>query len=101
MSQLHAIRDMFPTAIIALSPSVPSYDSGSIAAAVSIAREVGGPVMFPLNAHGVTPDVVTAFRRGGRVAIWNNPDPRHPLDIVAETAKFRSWGVDGMIDLRN
>jgi len=60
---------------------------------------VGQPVMFPLRWDLVGPNVIAALRPFGKIAIWN--DPRiAPGNIVEETRRLRSIGVDGMIDLR-
>ncbi len=98
--ELQTIRSKFPESIINLSPNATLYSPGVIDAMVGLAKQVGGPIMFPLNAMFVTPRVVEGFKRGGRVAIWNNPTVWRPRDVAKTTARLRSWGVDGMIDLR-
>jgi len=99
--QLLALRTQFPQAIINLSPVGHVYSDAAITAAVTLAKHIGGPIMFPLDAERVTPSIITKFRRGGRVAIWNDPSRWVPRDIATATRVFREWGVDGMIDLRS
>lgn len=101
LSTLKALRTLFPKATLNLSPRVSAYTPPAIDALVAAGQAVGGPVMFPLNAALVTPEVVAGLKPGGRVAIWNDPSTFDPPDLAAAAARFRSWGVDGMIDLRH
>lgn len=98
---LREVRRRYPNATINLSPDVLRYSVGNIRRAVAIARAIGGPIMFPLDASKLNPAIVQAFRAGGKVAVWNNPGSWRPGDIAVVTARLRSWGVDGTIDLRN
>lgn len=100
LAVLRRIRARFPRAILSLSPSHRPYDSAAARAAVALASAVGGPVSFPLDAAYITADLVRAFRRGGRVSVWNEPRRTPVQDIASATARLRAWGVDGMIDLR-
>jgi hypothetical protein len=100
-SKLKDLRAQFPNVILNLSPSRDTYTPEMIDYCVKTANEVGGPIMFPLNAQYVTPEIVKGFKAGGKVALYNNPTQWDPGNIAAATAKFRSWGVDGMIDLRH
>jgi hypothetical protein len=101
MAIMQELRREFPRSVINLSLSHTPYDDRTITQALDVARQVGGPIMFPLDARFVTPAVVQKFRLGGRVAIWNSPVTYNPTNIPADIAKFRAWGVDGMIDLRS
>ena len=100
-ARLKKIREAFPNAVIALSPSSDGpYDEKAIAQIARYSKEAGAPVMFPLRADLVTPGTVMALKPYGKVAIWNDLGTWSPADIAKEEARFRSWGVDGMIDLR-
>lgn len=96
---LQAIRRAFPDAIVNLSPvSDADLTPADLAELQVAARLVGGNVMFPIRLDLLTPDVVSALRPFGRVAIWNQPqlwDPRPD-----ERTRLRAQGVDGIIDLR-
>ena len=100
LQQLRHIRAVLPTCVINIDPGPAPYERRRLERAVQIARAVGGRVMFPLDAQHVTPEAVRLLRAVGRVAIWNNPDRFDPGSIAAATARLRSIGVDGMIDLR-
>lgn len=97
--QLLRARQMFPQSIINLSFPAP-YSANMIERVGILAKNVGGPIMFPLQAQFVTPAIVASLKRFGMIAIWNDPGSYRPSDIPAATAKFRAMGVDGMIDLR-
>ena len=97
---LHALRARFPGAIINLDPGPAPYDDRSIATALSLARTIGDPIMFPLDAAHVDERIIRAFRAGGRVAIWNDPRRHDPGDLARATRRLRHWGANGMIDLR-
>lgn len=101
MATLQQLRKLFPHSVINLSLGTVPYSDAVIQKAVAVAQAVGGPIMFPLNAAYVSPSVVQKFRTGGKVAIWNSTATYNPRSIPADTAKFRSWGVDGMIDLES
>lgn len=102
--RLTAIRGAFPGCTINLSPGAAATPDGSYSAAqvdqlIRYARAAGRPVMFPLRAECVTREIVQALKPFGKVAIWNSPSTYNPADVVAAIAKFREWGVDGMIDI--
>ncbi|NLI79751.1 MAG: FAM151 family protein [Candidatus Riflebacteria bacterium] len=102
--RLTAIRRAFPGCTINLSPGAAATPDGTYSAAqvdqmIRYARGAGRPVMFPLRAECVTREIVQALRPFGKVAIWNSPSTYDPADVAAEIAKFRGWGVDGMIDI--
>lgn len=100
LEQLRRIRATYPDAIINLDPGSPPYDAACIARVVRVARQLGGRVMFPLDARAVTRDAVRELRQVGRVAVWNDPRTFDPGDIAATTRRMRALGIDGMIDLR-
>lgn len=99
-AQLASLRRAHPQAWINLSVTHFPYDQQVLDRMATVADTVGGPIMFPLRAEFVTPEIVQRLRPHGRVAIWNDPHTFDPTDIAAATARFRGWGVDGMIDLR-
>lgn len=105
-SRIQNIRRDFPKAIINLSPGTSSttaegkYPSWQIEQMIRYAKASGQPVMFPLRADMVTREIVQALKPFGKVAIWNDPGSYSPKDVAAEIQIFRSWGVDGMIDIR-
>lgn len=104
-SRLVKIRRDFPGCIINLSPGCKEPDAGGhypprvIDQMIRYSKAAGPPVMFPLRAEMVTPEIVAALEKHGRVAIWNSISTFDPVDVAAEVARFRSWGVTGMIDL--
>lgn len=100
IGELRALRKAFPKAILNLDPGPAPYGAADIARAVQVARELGGRVMFPLEAQHATERVIRGFRKGGRVAIWNDPRRSDCGDIGAATKRFRALGANGMIDLR-
>ncbi len=102
--RLTAIRRAFPHCTINLSPGAAATPDGTYTAAqvdqmIRYAQAAGRPVMFPLRAECVTREIVQTLKPFGRVAIWNSPSTYNPADTAAEIAKFREWGVDGMIDI--
>ncbi|HNV72710.1 MAG TPA: DUF2181 domain-containing protein, partial [Candidatus Ozemobacteraceae bacterium] len=101
--RLQKIRAAFPQALINLSPGGGTvdgqYSEAQIAQMIRYAKAAGQPVMFPLRAEWVTREVVQKLEPHGKVAIWNSPNTFNPADPAAEIARFRSWGVTGMIDL--
>ncbi len=70
---------------------------------IAIADRVGGPVLFPLRAEFVTPEIVERLSPHGDVSIWNSPRTHRlqPSEVEAETQRFRDMGVTGVIDLRD
>ncbi|MBC7461156.1 MAG: hypothetical protein H7287_07325, partial [Thermoleophilia bacterium] len=98
--ELRTLRRAFPHAILNLDLGPAPYDAADVARAVKAARELGGRVMFPLEAQHASERVIRGLRKGGRVAIWNNPRTGDCGDIAAATKRFRAMGVNGMIDLR-
>lgn len=98
--ELRALRTAFPKAILNLDPGPAPYDDAAIARAVRVARELGGRVMFPIEAQHASARVIRGLRKGGRVAIWNDPRKSDCGDIGAATKRFRAMGANGMIDLR-
>jgi hypothetical protein len=97
---LQRIRRRFPRATINLSLVGGRWDTASARAAVDLARTVGGPVAFPVELGRVDAELVAALRRGGRVAVWNDPRRSPAPDAGATRARLRRIGVDGTIDLR-
>ncbi len=104
--RLKKIRKDFPRAIINLSPGANEttpegyYTSRQVEQMIRYSKAAGKPVMFPLKAEMVSPEIVKALKPYGKIAIWNDPSTFNPADPEAEIARFRSWGVDGMIDIR-
>jgi len=100
LEQLRRIRRRFPRATINLSLGSGAYTAHQARRAVELARSVGGPIAFPLDLARVDERVVRAFKRGGAVAIWNDPRRTPVRDTGATRAQLRRWGVNGTIDLR-
>jgi hypothetical protein len=100
LAQLRAIRTIYPGAVVNLSPGNASYPPTLMRTLARLAQIVGPPVMFPLRWDLVGPNIVSALRPYGRIAIWNLP-LIVPRNIPAATAKLRAMGVDGMIDLNH
>lgn len=108
--QLQQLRDAFPEATIAIgaktgrTPEGTTYTEAQVEEMISLAEQIGGPVMFPLRAELVTPEIVERLSAHGTVAIWNDPST-YPLssdaDIEAAEQRFRDMGVTGIIDLRS
>lgn len=101
LAALRDLRQRFPRAVLNLSPNVRPYASSVARSCVALALQVGGPIAFPLDVAKLTPEIVRAFRRGGRVSAWNDPRRFPCPDVAAETARLRRMGVDGTIDLRS
>lgn len=103
---LKLIREAFPEAMINLGLLTPgskvptSYRKGHTDLLILFAQAVGKPVMFPLRAEYVTPEVISSLQPHGLVAIWNDPATFVPDNVEQLIKKLRSWGVGGMIDLR-
>jgi hypothetical protein len=100
MATLQLVRRMYPESYINLSFPVP-YSPERLAKVAQIAQQVGGPIMFPLQAEYVTPQIVAALRPYGRVAIWNSPRTYDPSDVALAAEQFRAMGCNGMIDIRS
>lgn len=104
-SDLKKIRAAHPDAIVNLSlstrpqPEGTAYSDSQIEKMIKMAKVVGEPVMFPLRAEFVTPEVVEKLKPYGKIAIWNDTASFNPRDVEAEIRRFRGMGVDGVIDL--
>lgn len=108
--QLQQLRDAFPEATIAIgaktgrTPEGTTYTEAQVNEMIRLAEEIGGPIMFPLRAELVTPEIVERLSAHGTVAIWNDPST-YPLngeaEIEAAEQRFRDMGVTGIIDLRS
>ncbi len=101
--RLKKIRAAFPGAVINLSPGggivYGHYSDAQVQQMIRYAKAAGQPVMFPLRAEWITRQIVQNLEPHGKVAIWNSPQTFNPSDPAAEAARFRSWGVTGMIDI--
>lgn len=103
---LKKIRAAYPHAVINLSsltrpqPEGTVYSDSHLEKMIKMAKVAGEPVMFPLRAEFVTPEVVEKLKPYGKIAIWNDPASYKPRDIEADIRRFRAMGVDGVIDLR-
>lgn len=103
---LFKIRAAFPNAIIAIGTVTGETDAGTtyteaqVSDMIALAEAVGGPVMFPLRAELVTPQIVERLEAHGTVAIWSSPSTYPVDDVAAEEERFREMGVTGIIDLR-
>lgn len=104
--EMMQIRKAFPRASLALGhytgkqPKGTHYSEDQLAEVIDFAREMGGPITFPLRAEFVTPEVVQTLKPHGTVSIWNDPKTFLPEDKKIAARRFREMGVDGMIDLR-
>lgn len=105
---LHRLRAAFPDATIAIGavtgPTAPgtTYTEAQIGDMVALAESIGGPVMFPLRAELVTPEIVERLSAHGTVAIWSSASSYPLADSAAAEAaaeRFRDMGVTGLIDL--
>lgn len=102
---LKKLRAAHPEAIINLSlstrpqPPGTAYSDSQLDKLIKMAKLAGEPVMFPLRAEFVTPEVVEKLKPYGKVAIWNDTSSFNPKDVEAEIRRFRGMGVDGVIDL--
>lgn len=100
-------RKAFPDATIGVglytqAQSQPTkYSQQQLQQVIQIARELGGPITFPLRAEFVDKRVVETLKPHGTVSIWNHPKSFLPDDFERATREFREMGVDGMIDLRD
>jgi hypothetical protein len=105
---LFKIREAFPNATIAIGTVTGDTDEGTtyteaqVSDMIALAEAVGGPVMFPLRAELVTPQIVERLEAHGTVAIWNSPStyPLSESEVAAAEQRFRDMGVTGIIDLR-
>ena len=102
--RLNKIRKLFPNCIINLSPGSSDiedehYGTKTINALIEYAKIAKKPVMFPLRAEYVTKEIVEKLKPYGKIAIWNSASTFNPKDVQGEIDKFRSWGVDGIIDI--
>lgn len=104
-NDLKKLRAAYPKAVINLSsltrPQPPGthYTDSHLKKMIEKAEVAGPPVMFPLRAEFVTPEVVEKLKPYGKIAIWNSTSTFNPQDVAAETRRFRAMGVDGVIDL--
>lgn len=105
--EMGSIRKAFPKATIGVGlytkamPVGTSYTTDQLGRVISIAKELGGPITFPLRAEFVTPNIVERLKPHGTVSIWNDPKSFNPEDKAVAEQMFRRMGVDGMIDLRS
>lgn len=108
--QVSELREAFPDARIAIGakttgqPDGTTYTEAQVSEMIRIAETIGGPVMFPLRAEFVTPEIVERLSAHGDVSIWNSPGT-YPLEdqaaVEAAEQRFRDMGVTGVIDLRD
>lgn len=104
-NDLKKIRAAHPNVVINLSsltrpqPPGTTYSEHQIKKMIHLAQVTGQPVMFPLRAEFVTPEVVAQLKPYGKIAIWNDPSSYKPQDVEADIRRFRAMGVDGVIDL--
>jgi hypothetical protein len=99
MEVVQELRRHFPVAWVTLNMALPF--SLGCAYAVHWAHRLGGhhlavSVMPGLVSAADVASLRTAFEC---VNSWNEPR-LGAIDVAAQTAKLRSWGVNGMIDLR-
>lgn len=99
VTELRALRALYPHAPIGLSVPVPLgyvYEQ-----AARIARAAGGgPFMVALHAQWANAATARRLQPALIVGAWNHPPLYAPTDLVAERARLRAMGIDGMIDLR-
>ncbi|HAE37520.1 MAG TPA: hypothetical protein DCG57_02640 [Candidatus Riflebacteria bacterium] len=103
-ARIKAIRKAFPGCRIKLSPGGGSSVDGkyTMTAAdrlIEYAKAAGQPIMYAMRAEWVTPELVKKLEPYGKVSIWNSTSTFDPVDVAKEVARFRSWGVTGMVDL--
>ncbi len=105
LAQLQEIRARFPNAVLSLGcltgkqPPGIRYGPRELEKLKDFAVRVGGPINFPLRAEFVDDCVVSALKPYGTVSIWNDPETFKPTP--EDVLRFRSMGVDGVIDLRS
>lgn len=97
---LRLLRQLVGDALVNLSPGQGPYPRPVVSEAIRAAGVVGGPVMFAMHDVHLTPRLVRRLLRHGRVAVWNDPRTLRSSSIDARRRRLRTWGVDGMIDLR-
>jgi len=97
---LRDIRAVLPHATLAITVSREPYLPARIAAAIDLVEGIPGPFAFVLVAVFTSRRVVARLRPHGEVCVWNHLRSYAPANIARARAKFRSIGVDGMIDLR-
>ena len=100
LDQLLRIRERLPNATINLSLRGSGWNGRAARAIVELARRVGGPIAFPVELSSIDARLVAALRRGGRIAVWNDPKRSPVSDRDVARRRLRALGVDGTIDLR-
>lgn len=106
LDEMKDIRSAFPDATIALGlytrgqPKNTFYTDDQLKDVSAMAQKLGGPITFPLRAEFVNKEIVETLRPYGTVSIWNDPKTWAPGDKDEAIKRFRSMGVEGMIDLR-
>lgn len=106
LEEMKQIRAAFPRATMGIGlytktqPKGTYYSREQLSEVSNFAREVGGPITFPLRAEFVDRQVIETLKPYGTISIWNDPKSFAPDDLAAAERKFREMGVDGMIDLR-
>jgi hypothetical protein len=99
VSTIKALQARFPGCWVTLNLPLP-FGPGYLLA-MRIAKEIGKDHLGVAIMGGLihARDVSLLRRTFEVVNAWNEPKIKE-LDIVAETARLRSIGVNGMIDLR-
>lgn len=100
LGDLRLIRSNYPNAVINLSHQRYPYTDDDVRQLSTLAKFVGGRVMFPVRADTLDEELVDALSPHGVVAAWNEPWLHSPKSIHQERRKLRGLGVDGMIDVR-
>jgi hypothetical protein len=102
------LRTEFPRAMLALGMTKTSqqraYAPEQVKKLIQCARQVGGPLMFPLQADLVTPELIRTLKPYGKVSVWNDLGRPPRVASQAEATRvadtFRAMGMDGLIDIR-
>lgn len=103
------IRKELPGAIIALNPADAldghenadgPYEDWQLDRLIAQAERLGQPTAFVLREDRVTPEIVKKLEAVGPVSIWNAPSRGGVDDVEARRKELESWGVTGVIDLR-
>lgn len=108
-ADVERLREAFPGARISIGaktggqPEGTTYTESQVNEMIALAERVGGPVLFPLRAEFVTPEIVERLSPHGDVSIWNSPRTHRleAFEVEAEVQRFRDMGVTGVIDLRD
>lgn len=105
LRHLKKIRKAFPEATIAIGavtgpqPKGTVYSDKQLGEFQDWAKQIGGPITFPLRAEFVDQRATEALTPYGTVSVWNDIKTFDPPDVQAEVQRLRNLGVDGMIDL--